>query len=46
VEAWTIDRFRDGKLAESRIIMDVMGLMRQLGVVPGPASAQPSATSG
>jgi hypothetical protein len=45
VEAWTIDRFRDGKLAESRIIMDVMGLMQQLGVVPSPASTEPSATA-
>jgi steroid delta-isomerase-like uncharacterized protein len=34
VEAWTFDYFRDGKMAESRIIMDVMGLMQQLGVVP------------
>ena len=45
VEAWTIDYFRDGKLAESRIIMDVMGLMQQLGVVPSPASTEPSATA-
>lgn len=44
VEVWTIDYFRDGMLAESRIIMDVMGLMQQLGVVPGPASTEPSAT--
>ena len=36
VEAWTIDRFRDGQLAESRIIMDVVGLLGQLGVLPGP----------
>jgi steroid delta-isomerase-like uncharacterized protein len=36
VESWTIDRFRDGKLAGSRIIMDTMGLMQQLGVVPAP----------
>jgi steroid delta-isomerase-like uncharacterized protein len=40
VEAWTMDHFRDGKVAESRIIMDTMGLMQQLGVVPGPASAE------
>jgi hypothetical protein len=25
-----MDHFRDGKIAESRIIMDVMGLMQQL----------------
>jgi steroid delta-isomerase-like uncharacterized protein len=36
VEAWTIDRFRDGQLAESRIIMDVVGLLIQLGVIPAP----------
>jgi steroid delta-isomerase-like uncharacterized protein len=36
VAAWTIDRFVDGKIAESRIIMDGLGLMQQLGVVPGP----------
>ena len=34
--AWTIDRFTDGKIAESRIIMDTLGLMQQLGVVPTP----------
>jgi steroid delta-isomerase-like uncharacterized protein len=39
VEAWTIDHFRDGKVAESRIIMDVMGLMQQVGAIPGPAAA-------
>ena len=41
VAAWTIDRFTDGKIAESRIIMDVMGLMMQLGVVPAPGSPSP-----
>jgi steroid delta-isomerase-like uncharacterized protein len=39
VEAWTIDRYRDGQLAESRIIMDVAGLLIQLGVLPPPAAA-------
>jgi steroid delta-isomerase-like uncharacterized protein len=43
VEAWTIDYVRDGKLAESRIIMDVMGLMQQLGAISGPPAAEPSA---
>jgi len=43
VEAWTIDYFRDGKLAESQIIMDVMGLMKQPGVLPSPTSTEPSA---
>jgi SnoaL-like polyketide cyclase len=37
VGAWTIDRFADGKIAESRLIMNGLGLMQQLGVVPPPA---------
>jgi steroid delta-isomerase-like uncharacterized protein len=41
VAAWTIDRFEDGKIAESRIIMDTLGLMQQLGVIPAP-EAPPS----
>ncbi|MDT7744355.1 MAG: hypothetical protein QOE59_3433 [Actinomycetota bacterium] len=36
VEAWTLDRFRDGLMVRSRIIMDVMGLMQQLKAVPMP----------
>jgi steroid delta-isomerase-like uncharacterized protein len=36
VEAWTLDRYRNGQLAESRIIMDVVGLLTQLGVIPAP----------
>jgi steroid delta-isomerase-like uncharacterized protein len=40
VEYWNMDHFRDGKIAESRIIMDVMGLLQQLGVVSAPASAE------
>lgn len=36
VEAWTIDRYRNGIFVESRIIMDVAGLLGQLGVLPGP----------
>jgi len=39
VEAWTIDRYRDGILVESRIIMDVAGLLGQLGVLPAPEAA-------
>ena len=39
VESWTIDRYRDGRLTESRIIMDVAGMLAQLGVLPAPASA-------
>jgi steroid delta-isomerase-like uncharacterized protein len=36
VEAWTIDRYREGRLTESRIIMDVAGMLTQLGVMPAP----------
>ncbi len=39
VQAWTIDRFRDGIFVESRIIMDVAGLLGQLGVLPAPEAA-------
>ncbi len=39
VEAWTIDRFRDGIFVESRIIMDVAGMLGQLGVTPAPSPA-------
>ncbi|MGN6605921.1 MAG: ester cyclase [Jatrophihabitans sp.] len=37
VEAWTKDTYRDGQLVRSRIIMDVAGLLVQLGVMPPPA---------
>jgi steroid delta-isomerase-like uncharacterized protein len=37
VDAWTLDRFRDGKMTQSRIIMDVAGLLVQLGVLAPPA---------
>lgn len=36
VAAWTIDRFVDGKIAHSRLMMDTMSLMQQLGAVPTP----------
>ena len=36
VEAISIDRIADGKSAESWTIVDVMGMMQQLGVVPSP----------
>ena len=39
IQAWTIDRFRDGIFVESRIIMDVAGLLGQLGVLPAPQAA-------
>jgi steroid delta-isomerase-like uncharacterized protein len=38
VEAWTMDRFRHGQLVQSRIIMDVAGMLIQLGVIPAPAA--------
>jgi steroid delta-isomerase-like uncharacterized protein len=36
VEAWTLDRYRDGQLTESRIIMDAAGMLTQLGILPPP----------
>jgi steroid delta-isomerase-like uncharacterized protein len=39
VQAWTIDRYRDGIFIESRIIMDVAALLGQLGVLPTPEVA-------
>ena len=40
VTVWgvVIDVVKQGKFAESRIIMDTMGLMQQLGVLPVPES--------
>ena len=31
-----IDRLNDGKMADSRILMDTLGMMQQLGVIPRP----------
>jgi steroid delta-isomerase-like uncharacterized protein len=36
VKGVVMDRLADGKMADSRILMDTMGLMQQLGVVPAP----------
>ena len=36
VKGVVIDRVVDGKEAESRILMDTLGMMQQLGVVPAP----------
>ena len=36
VKGVVIDRLEDGKMADSRILMDTMGLMQQLGVIPPP----------
>ncbi len=38
VRVWgmVIDRVQDGKIKESRIIMDALGLMMQIGAIPSP----------
>jgi len=38
VKVWgtVIDRFQNGKIKETRILMDALGLMMQLGVFPPP----------
>lgn len=38
VKVWgmVIDRIQDGKIKETRILMDTLGLMMQLGVIPPP----------
>ena len=42
VQAWgvVIDRLQDGKIKETRILMDALGLMAQLGVFQYPPAAQ------
>jgi steroid delta-isomerase-like uncharacterized protein len=39
VRVWgiVIDRLEDGRIKDTRIIMDTLGLMGQLGVLPSPA---------
>jgi steroid delta-isomerase-like uncharacterized protein len=39
VKGVVIDRLEDGKMSDSRILMDTMGLMQQLGVIPAPPPA-------
>ena len=41
VKVWgmVIDRLVDGRISETRIIMDALGLMMQLGAIPPPPSA-------
>ncbi|MEM8531085.1 MAG: ester cyclase [Chloroflexota bacterium] len=41
VESWgvVIDVVRDGKFSESRILMDSLGMLQQLGVLPTPDGA-------
>jgi steroid delta-isomerase-like uncharacterized protein len=38
VKVWgmVVDRFEAGKIKDTRIIMDTMGMMMQLGVIPMP----------
>lgn len=38
VKVWgmVIDRFEGGKIKETRILMDALGLLAQLGAMPGP----------
>ena len=37
VKGVVIDRFVNGKMQDSRILMDTLGLMQQLGAIPAPA---------
>jgi steroid delta-isomerase-like uncharacterized protein len=41
VKGVVIDRLEDGKMADSRILIDTMGLMQQLGVIPAPPPPAP-----
>jgi steroid delta-isomerase-like uncharacterized protein len=40
VRVWgmVIDRLKDGRIKDTRIIMDTLGMMTQLGVLPPPAT--------
>ena len=35
VKGMVVDRVLAGKMVDSRILMDGLGMMRQLGVIPG-----------
>ena len=39
VHGVVIDRLEQGRMADSRILMDTLSLMQQLGVIPAPAAA-------
>src|SRR5579863_4234858 len=39
VKGVVIDRLESGKMADSRILMDTLGMMQQLGVIPAPPSS-------
>ncbi len=42
VKGVVIDRIVEGKIADSRILMDIFGLMQQLGVIPTAQQAEAS----
>jgi steroid delta-isomerase-like uncharacterized protein len=39
VKGVVIDRLKRGKMADSRILMDTLGLMQQLGAIPAPPAS-------
>jgi steroid delta-isomerase-like uncharacterized protein len=39
VKGMVIDRLADGRMADSRILMDTLGMMQQLGALPAPANS-------
>jgi predicted ester cyclase len=39
VKGVVIDRLVAGKMADSRILMDTLGMMQQLGAIPAPPAA-------
>lgn len=42
VRVWgiVIDRLQDGRIKDTRILMDTLGMMGQLGVLPAPATTE------
>ncbi|HEV2238563.1 MAG TPA: ester cyclase [Ktedonobacterales bacterium] len=40
VPSMGFDYFRDGQCAKTRLLLDIMSLMQQLGVIPAPGQAQ------
>lgn len=38
VKGVVIDRLTQGKMADSRILMDTFGMMQQLGIIPAPGA--------
>jgi hypothetical protein len=39
VKGVVIDRHESGRMADSRILMNTLGMMQQLGVIPGPPAS-------